>query len=291
MDLEPTYTLVEGPPAVDFVTYASQASNDLRSLLRSEPTEAEVQRFLESHPSIVPGACAPDGWTDASPWHDVLISQPTLPGLKARQPDFMWLTTNSDTWFPVLIEIERPSKKIFRRDGVPSSDFTQARNQLAQWRTWFGDPVNQSKFQCDYGIPAPWTRGRAMKLNMILIYGRREEFERDPQLNRQRASLMTGNDERLMSFDRLKPDPRLSDAITALAVGDGRYRAMQVPPTLRLGPLGVERLLVIEGLEKAIDSSKGWSHERSEFVKRRLPYWADWARSEDKGWTSDANRE
>jgi hypothetical protein len=137
-----------------------------------------------------------------------------------------------------------------------------------------------------------------MKLNMILIYGRREEFERDPQLSRQRASLMTGNDERLtgnderlMSFDRLKPDPRLSDAITALAVGDGRYRAMQVPPTLRLGPLGVERLLVIEGLEKAIDSSKGWSHERSEFVKRRLPYWADWARSEDKGWISDTNRE
>jgi hypothetical protein len=223
--------------------------------------------------------------------HDVLISQPILPGLNARQPDFMWLTTNSDTWFPVLIEIERPSKKIFRRNDVPCSDFTQARNQLAQWRTWFRDPVNQSKFQADYGIPELWTRYRSMKLSMILVYGRREEFEKEPQLSRQRASLMPGNDERLMSFDRLKPDPRLSDTITAHAVGEGRYRAMQVPPTLRLGPMDAERLLVIEDLDKAIESSKGWSHERREFVRRRLPYWADWAKRGDKGWISDANVE
>ena len=46
-----------------------------------------------------------------------------------------------------------------------------------------------------------------MRLSMILIYRRRKEFVLDPRLSKQQASLLTANDEQLMSFDRLVPDP------------------------------------------------------------------------------------
>ena len=39
---------------------------------------------------------------------------------------------------------------------------------------------------------------------MILIYGRRSEFEGKPKLELQRGSLLPGQDEELMSFDRLE---------------------------------------------------------------------------------------
>jgi hypothetical protein len=124
-----------------------------------------------------------------------------------------------------------------------------------------------------------------MSLHMILIYGRRSEFEHDARLSKQRASLLTGSDEELMSFDRLAPHWLLSDALTVRAIGAGRYRVLVAPPTMTLGPHITERLLVLENLELAIDSSEGWSPERRAFVKSRLPYWRDrFPKRGQEGW-------
>ncbi len=291
MPLKPTYQIVKGPAAVSFSDYAHGAVRALDKLLQESPDESVLQRFLESNPSFVPGARTPGGATCASPLFDLLVSQPRLPGLDARQPDFLWFSSNSDTWFPVLVEIERPSKRLFRKDGVPSAEFTQARNQLNQWRTWFRLPANQLKFQDDYGVPDLWTHRRTMSLHMILIYGRRNEFENDPRLTTQRGSLLPGSDEELMSFDRLAPDPLLSEALTVRAVGAGRYRALKVPPTFTLSPLHAERFLALDGLDEAIDSSEGWASTRRSFVKRRIPYWVEWARSGQEGWITVGDHE
>jgi hypothetical protein len=137
MTLEQTYQLAQGPAAVEFSDYARVAARALTDLLNENPDEPRVQKFLESHPSFVPGAWSPGGGTCPSRLLYMLVSQPSLPGLAGHRPDFMWLAANSDTWFPMLIEIESPSKRIFRRDGVPCSAFTQARNQLDQWLAWF----------------------------------------------------------------------------------------------------------------------------------------------------------
>ena len=80
------------------------------------------------------------------PFPHAVISQPRLQGVGARQPDFMWLGTNSMEFVPVLIEIEKPSKRWFNASGIPSSDFVQAQNQLAQWKSWFGDETNRMLF-------------------------------------------------------------------------------------------------------------------------------------------------
>lgn len=284
MALEQTYQLEKGPPWLDFSQYAAEALRRFSGLLREDPGEPVVQRFFESHPSFVPGGQAPGGGTTASRLYCMLVSQPELSGLGGRRPDFLWFTANSDTWFPTLIEIERPSKRIFRRDGTPGANFNQSRHQLAQWRAWFSEPDNQVKFRREYGVSPSWTDLKVMRLRMILIYGRRSEFEDDPSLTKARAALLPGDDEELMSYDRLCPDPLLADALTVCAIGPSRYRALAVPPTLRLGPDSAERLLLIEQLTEAIDSSIGWSPERREFVKSRLSYWREWAREKRLGW-------
>lgn len=284
MPFSPTYRIEPGPPAVPFDLYARQVLSEWQALLEQTPDEPTTQRFLEQHPALVPGSLSPGGATCGSHVSSLLFSQPTLPGLDARQPDFMWLTSTSDTWYPVLIEIESPSKRLFRRDGVPTAEFTQARNQLNQWRSWFSVPANQLKFQHDYAVPEYWTYRRSMSLHMILVYGRRREFYQNPSLTRQRGSLLAGSDEELMSFDRLAPDHYLHDAITVRATGNGRYQALSIPPTFKLGPSHPERLAFVDGINEAIDSTDGWSAERRSFVKSRIPYWQSWSTIEDQGW-------
>ena len=232
---------------------------------------------------LLPGAWTPGTKSGHPPLLCAAISQPLLPGLNARIPDFMWISTHSQMWYPTLIEIERPSKKVFTTKGVPSADFTHARNQLAQWRTWFSSPENVQQFIKSYGIP-DWMRNtRQMKLHMILVYGRREEVRDAPELSRQRASLLTGSDEELMSFDRLAPDGELRDAITVRAADPGKYEAVCVPPLFRLGPTLADRLLAIDGFERALRTTPLISDPRRDFLTSRIPYWRDWARNGDRG--------
>ena len=62
-----------------------------------------------------------------------------------------------------------------------------------------------------------------MHLRMILVYGRRTEFEDRYDLSRQMASLLPGHDEELMSFDRLKADASIRDAITVRATAPADF--------------------------------------------------------------------
>ena len=135
---------------------------------------------------------------------------------------------------------------------------------------------------------------RQMKLHMILIYGRRSELEEQPDLARQRGSLLSGDAE-LMSFDRLLGpqyiDIRMKDAVTVKAAGDGRYRAKYVPPVFGVGPYLAGRLLVIDGLEEAIEENQDISNARKMFLQQRIPYWKKWASSPNHGIIRLADRE
>jgi len=55
--LEVTYSLAaDSPPAMPLEVYEERLILAWNELLRSGPTEREVQAFLEAHPSLVPGA-------------------------------------------------------------------------------------------------------------------------------------------------------------------------------------------------------------------------------------------
>ena len=287
------YDLQVGPPHIAVDEYAISCTEKFSELLCSDPDESAVQEFLEKHPWLVPGHATPGTPSGHFPLHCSLITQPKLPGQHVRFPDFMWIAVHSGAWFPTLIEIERPGKKIYRKNGHPFADFSQAENQLNQWRSWFTSNANVEQFKEMYGIPDYMLR-RQMKLHMILVYGRRSELDEQPDLARQRGSLLSGDAE-VMSFDRLLDpqyiDTRMKDAVTVRATGDGRYRAEYVPPVFSLGPVLAERLLVIDGWEEAIEKNSDISNERKMLLQRRIPYWKEWASLRPQGIYRPVDRE
>ena len=289
-----TYELQNGPEHIPVEEYAEWCIANFRELLSSDPYECEVQDFLEQHPWLVPGHSTPGSPSGHFPLHSSLIAQPKLPGQLTRFPDFMWIATHSGAWYPTLIEIERPSCNIYNKDGTPSQHFSKARNQLNQWRSWFNSEANVAQFKEMYGIP-DFMLGRRMILHMILIYGRRSELDNSPELARQRGSLLSGDDEELVSFDRLLDhrhiDTTMKDAITIRATGNGRYRAKYVPPVLGLVPNLTQRLFVIDGLEEAIEANPRISKDRKAFLKQRIPYWKEWAKSSGGNMTRGGDRE
>ncbi|MYC34260.1 MAG: DUF4263 domain-containing protein [Chloroflexi bacterium] len=271
-----TYETVPGPARMSNDEYVAMCNQRYKELLERNTEECEVQNFLESYPSLVPGHSTPGARSGHMPLHCSLITQPKLHGLDDYIPDFMWVSTHSGAWFPTLIEIEKPGKKIFKQDGTPSAEFNHARNQLNQWRSWFKDPTNQLQFIRSYGIP-DYMLARTMQPHMILIYGRRSEFENDDRLTQQRGTLLSGADEELMSFDALQVDEFLTQAFTVKGTGRGRYRAVTVPPVFSTGPNRAERLLYIDGVSDAIDNNPHISEDRKTFLKTRITYWKGWA--------------
>lgn len=286
-----TYEIEVGPPAEGFATYADRVVAEYRRLLDADPDERTVQVFLERNPCLVPGMRSLGILPSAFPNDVLLISQPKLPALSARVPDFLWIAYNSVGIYPTSIEIERPSKRLFTAAGVPTAEFTQARHQLAQWRGWFSKPGNEAAFKSEYGVvDAPGGSG-VLEPRFILVYGRRSELEDAPALARQRKFLLDGEVESLVSYDRLVPDPMLVNAITVRAVGDGRFRAIAVPPTFTLGPIDASRLAAVEGLEEVIAGTEQISVERKGFLLKRLPYWRGWARENRRGFVASVDVE
>src|SRR4051812_22314121 len=100
----------------EYLRRVTQAWTDL---LGTGPGEPEVQRFLETHPAMVPGAHAGLGGLHSghAPFPAALITQPTLRGLSVRTPDFLWVAGDSLFLNPVFVEIEAPDKRWVTASG------------------------------------------------------------------------------------------------------------------------------------------------------------------------------
>jgi hypothetical protein len=279
-----SFEIEPGPPAWAWEEYEDYLHRAWAEVLAADPTEAEVQSFLEHHPCLVPGG---EGGGESigghhGPFPDVLITQPELSGLRRPVPDFMWISKVSGQINPVLIEIEAPAKPWFTAAGVMTASLSQAVGQLGEWRAWFGDEVNRLNFFKRYGI-SEWLRDdHEVKPVYCLIYGRRAEFSGQPGLQKKRAALEP-EWARWMTYDRLYPNAGSRNA-ACVSVGVNGWRVKTVPPTLRLGPNMAETLIEVpEGWEEAIDASPLIAADRKEFLLARLPYWREWARVPSKG--------
>ncbi|MBU8920268.1 MAG: DUF4263 domain-containing protein [Bacteroidales bacterium] len=277
--LDKSYKIEIGPKPISMEDYSTSAQSAFKLLLDSGPEEDSVQKFLEKNPAMVPGAFPPGAAGGHSPWHCAVVSQPVLPGLNSKIPDFMWIASNSQVWYPVLVEIEAPTKLLYKGKGVPRAEFTQAKNQLSEWRTWFSDQENVQVFAREYGLPDTFIRYRQMKLHMILVYGRREEFKGNTKLEKHRASIVPQPDEELVSFDRLRVDRNLTDVITVKAKGAGTYEAKHVSPTFTTGPKFPNRFKYINGFESALGNSE-IADDRRVFLLDRIRYWREWVNRE-----------
>jgi hypothetical protein len=282
-----TYRLVPSPPpALEWEVYEKAAKAEWDVLLSSHHAtdESKIQAFLERNPCFVPGAFSFPA-SGHYPIFGSVISKPTLAGVGVKVPDFMWLATATDTVYPVLVEIETPAKRWFTKAGQPDAKWTQARNQLIEWKQWLSDSDNKSVFLKSYQIPADY-QNHHIEPQFVLVYGRRSEFEERPELRRKRA-LQEGQNEFHITFDRLGPDRNASHFLTIKKTGNG-YTAITVPPTVLLGPHLAHHWQYIDGKEDAALSEDRMTSERRRFLAQRFEYWDDWARRNKSGYFRQA---
>jgi hypothetical protein len=279
---------IDPPPAMDWEGYEAKVLTAWNNLLSSEESRIErnVQNFLEHHPCLIHGPFGLLGSSGHAPFPAAVISQPNLFGSFQRTPDFMWIAKNSVAVYPVLVEIEAPQKRWFTNDGRQHSDFTQAHGQLAEWRTWLNDPVNVLHFARFYKMPSDF---QPLKPIFVLICGREAEANATQQRKKLRMN-MSRQDEIIMTYDRLKPDPKTRDFLCVRVDQEG-YRAISAPATMHLGPGFASLRSNIACKKEAIRNSLYFTQERREFLEGRLDYWDSWAKCEGPKIINNADRE
>jgi hypothetical protein len=256
-----------GPPSES--SYNELLVDQWRALLDSSESrdEALVHAFLERHPSLLPGSHSVDGDSGHSPFPMAVISKPKLPGLSDREPDFMWIATDSGSVYPILIEIETPHKRWFYGERAEiHSDLTHAQGQLAEWRAWFNRGHNRTAFFDYYEIPS-YIAKRALEPRYVLIYGRRNDFAHDRRRQEKRAELARA-DERLMSFDRLTP-AKNSDMYSCVRKTQQGYRAVAIPPCLTIINDG-DDYQHVKGWIEALDNCLDMADSRRDYLKSEL---------------------
>ena len=257
------------PGRPDPDTYNQFLMERWQALLDSEESRDEslLQAFLERHPSLLPGSHSVDGDSGHGPFPVAVIAKPKLPGLSDREPDFMWLASDSSSLYPVLIEIETPHKAWFYGDRAEiHSDLTHALGQLAEWQAWFRRGHNQTAFLEYYDIPPEMAR-RKLEPRYVLVHGRRDNYESVPRRREKRAELGRP-DERLMSFDRLTP-AKNSVLYSTVRKGQDGYRVTSVPPSLTLFNTGKDYRL-ISGWPSALDGCPDMAAGRRDYLKEQL---------------------
>jgi hypothetical protein len=90
---------------------------EFRRLLVSEKTEQPIQKFIEENPILLSRFSAKR-----------LFIKPNIVG--RFQADFVVLDSKNRLWF---IELERPSLKLFKKDGHPTAALMHAYEQVNDW--------------------------------------------------------------------------------------------------------------------------------------------------------------
>ena len=259
--------------------YVADADAELAQLLSSEADEPQLQEWLERHPAWVPEVDGGRG--DAGhhgPVHGAVVSQPPLRGLGTRVPDFLCLTKTSAVITPVLVEIEDPAKQWFTGGGQPTAEFTQAQDQLVEWRSWFNVSGNQQVFLDTYEVPSSWRRSLAFRPLYRLVYGRQAEFDRPgrhadaDRLNRKRAELARP-DEEYRTWDSIAAARPVSASVITARVGATGYVALHVPDTIDLRDDLHNTCERVRCLDEAIDANERIPSARREWLKESATWW------------------
>ena len=137
----------DGAKPIGWDLYYEKVIAEFESLLENSEDKEEIfQKFFEENPAFVPGALELYGQSGHYPYMDALISQPDIGTVFKRKPDFIWLANDSLTFVPVLVEIERPNKKMFNKDGTTTAAFNQAIGQIYEWKYLLNQPLNIQMF-------------------------------------------------------------------------------------------------------------------------------------------------
>lgn len=266
------------PRPLDWQEYQDKVMAAWYELLSGDPEEPEVQRFLELHPAMVPGGSGdvgPGGHHGSE--MSALFRTPELKGSgRSFRPDFMWVTRSSSLITPILIEIEKPSKRWFKKDERPTGRFTEAHDQLNDWRAWFANPDNQSIFREQFLFNERYLN-RQLEPWFVLIFGRQSEFEHGgphshPDALRFKRDGMRREREQLMTFDSLRPRFDHASSITlSMEVGQPTLHAFS-PVYGTSADVGADAVRLGDPTD-ALARSVMMSPERKAYLSERWEFW------------------
>lgn len=268
------------PAPMDWLEYSDAALSEWYALLSSDPEEAEVQAFLELHPSMVPGGSGdigPGGHHGSE--MSAVFAQPRLGGAGPDfEPDFMWVTRSSGLVTPILVEIEKPSKRWFQANGRPTAAFRDAHDQLNDWRSWFMNDENSALFRRTYLFNDSYA-DRPLEPQFVLIYGRKHEFElggghRDPDALRHKRDSQRGSGEAFMTFDSIRPRFDHRNSLTARMTAKGP-RVHAFSPVFGTGTHTGADALRLGDPSAALERSVMMTAARKAYLAER---WAHWRR-------------
>lgn len=264
--------------------YSDTALAQWYTLLSEDPEEDAIQNFLELHPSMIPGGSGdvgPGGHHGSD--MGAVFRRPKLEGAgRSFEPDFIWITRSSGLVTPILIEIEKPSKRWFKQNGRPTSEFTEARDQLNDWRSWFAREGNQALFREKFLFLGDRYLNRPLEPQYVLIYGRESEFKVggghvNPNALRYKRDQQRGSQETFMTFDALRPryDHSRSMTLTMTSQGPELFAFSPVYETSAFVGAGA---LLLGDPDSALARSVMMSEERRTYLSKRWRYWQDHTR-------------
>jgi hypothetical protein len=259
-------------PPISWNEYLVNASRQWELLLSSPNIdEKEIHTFLENNPSLIPGAYGISFTSGHDPLYGAVFSQPILPGIETKYPDFMWIAINSSEISPILIEIEALDKPWFTKEGHQRAEFTQAENQLDQWRVWFSEPRNILNFQKLYLQRLPIKQDMNIIPHYVLIYGRRKDVE--PYHNLR--SVHRKSDETQMTYDRLSFSEDQSNYVTVKMKNENIY-IISFPPNCMIGSGVIPHWKYFKNLPQYFSEAPGISQKRKDFLVERFNYCKEW---------------
>ena len=146
-----------------------------------EGKEEPIHQFLKRNPGIF---CQTyDHW-----WSKVPFGK----GEGKRVSDFVFREPHNDY---LLVEIEAPSRKLFRKDGQQCQDLTHAINQIADWVQYIGN--NKREVEEDLGL-----RGISTNPRTLVVIGRSASLTEE---NRRKLVTLQAqqNKLRILTYDDL----------------------------------------------------------------------------------------
>ncbi|MBM4470295.1 DUF4263 domain-containing protein [Rhodococcus hoagii] len=266
------------PQPWDWATYAETVTADWLELLESDPEELEVQSFLELHPALIPGGSGdigPGGHHRSE--MSAVFREPELTGAGRKfEPDFMWVTRSTSLITPVLIEIEKPTKRWFLKNGRPTAEFRDAQAQLNDWRSWFSIDENRALFRRKY-LFFDLYENRPLEPQFVLIYGRQSEFElggghKDPDALRHKRDSQRRCSESFLTFDSLRPKYDNANSITVSMTAEGP-EPFAFSPMYRTDTETGRDALVLGDPSEALARSVMMTANRKRYLSERWNHW------------------
>ncbi|MDX2403450.1 DUF4263 domain-containing protein [Streptomyces microflavus] len=254
------------------------------TLLSEAPEEDAIQTFLELHPSMIPGGSGdvgPGGHHGSD--MGAVFRRPKLEGAgRSFEPDFMWITRSSGLVTPILIEIEKPSKRWFKQNGRPTSEFTEARDQLNDWRSWFAREGNPALFREKFLFLGDRYLDRPLEPQYVLVYGRESEFKvggghGNPNALRYKRDQQRGSNETFMTFDALRPRYDHSRSMTLTMTSQGP-ELFAFSPVYGTSAFVGEGALLLGDPDGALARTTMMNEARRTYLSKRWRYWQDHAR-------------